>query len=64
MGLQIREMLYEKIKMNKIMSRITGKTEEQVIFPHPLLTSMVTENCVVLIAVSCRSTRTQSLTTS
>ncbi|XP_047060485.1 ATP-dependent Clp protease proteolytic subunit 3, chloroplastic [Lolium rigidum] len=30
MGLQIREMLYEKIKMNKIMSRITGKTEEQI----------------------------------
>ncbi|CAM0881250.1 unnamed protein product [Alopecurus aequalis] len=30
MGLQIREMLYEKIKMNKIMSRITGKPEEQI----------------------------------
>lgn len=30
MGLQIREILYEKIKMNKIMSRITGKSEEQI----------------------------------
>lgn len=30
MGLQIREMMYEKIKINKIMSRITGKTEEQI----------------------------------
>lgn len=30
MGLQITEMLYEKIKMNKIMSRITGKSEEQI----------------------------------
>uniref|UniRef100_A0ACD5YLB0 Uncharacterized protein n=1 Tax=Avena sativa TaxID=4498 RepID=A0ACD5YLB0_AVESA len=30
MGLQIREILYEKIKMNKIMSRITGKPEEQI----------------------------------
>jgi ATP-dependent Clp protease, protease subunit len=30
MGLQIREMMYEKIKINKIMSRITGKPEEQV----------------------------------
>ncbi|AQK91722.1 ATP-dependent Clp protease proteolytic subunit 1 [Zea mays] len=30
MGLQIREMMYEKIKINKIMSRITGKSEEQI----------------------------------
>lgn len=30
MGLQIREMMYEKIKINKIMSRITGKAEEQI----------------------------------
>ncbi|KQK04476.1 ATP-dependent Clp protease proteolytic subunit 3, chloroplastic [Brachypodium distachyon] len=30
MGLQIREMLYEKIKINKIMSRITGKPEAQI----------------------------------
>ncbi|TVU33791.1 hypothetical protein EJB05_15599, partial [Eragrostis curvula] len=30
MGLQIREMMYEKIKINKIMSRITGKPEEQI----------------------------------
>lgn len=30
MGLQITEMLYEKIKINKIMSRITGKPEEQI----------------------------------
>jgi hypothetical protein len=46
------------------MSRITGKPEEQVIFRHALLISIATENCVVLIAVYCRSTRTQSLTTS
>jgi ATP-dependent Clp protease, protease subunit len=32
MGLQIREMMYEKIKINKIMSRITGKSEEQVLW--------------------------------
>ena len=31
MGLQIREMMYEKIKINKILSRITGKPEEQVL---------------------------------
>ncbi|XP_062211830.1 ATP-dependent Clp protease proteolytic subunit 3, chloroplastic-like [Phragmites australis] len=30
MGLQIREMMYEKIKINKIMSRITGKPEKQI----------------------------------
>ncbi|KAF2950387.1 hypothetical protein DAI22_01g182900 [Oryza sativa Japonica Group] len=30
MGLQIREMMYEKIKINKILSRITGKPEEQI----------------------------------
>ncbi|EES00782.1 hypothetical protein BDA96_03G184600 [Sorghum bicolor] len=30
MGLQIREMMYEKIKINKIMSRITGKSKEQI----------------------------------
>ncbi|KAF8690203.1 hypothetical protein HU200_041328 [Digitaria exilis] len=30
MGLQIREMMYEKIKINKILSRITGKSEEQI----------------------------------
>ncbi|CAD5173232.1 unnamed protein product [Musa acuminata subsp. malaccensis] len=26
MGLQVKEMMYHKIKMNKILSRITGKT--------------------------------------
>jgi ATP-dependent Clp protease protease subunit len=30
MGLQIKEMMYQKIKINKIMSRITGKPEEQI----------------------------------
>ena len=30
MGLQIREMMYHKVKMNKILSRITGKPEQQV----------------------------------
>ncbi|KAJ6822260.1 ATP-dependent Clp protease proteolytic subunit 3, chloroplastic [Iris pallida] len=30
MGLQIREMMYHKVKMNKIMSRITGKPEHQI----------------------------------
>ncbi|MCL7039830.1 hypothetical protein MKW94_009789 [Papaver nudicaule] len=30
MGIRIREMMYHKIKMNKILSRITGKPEEQV----------------------------------
>eukprot|EP00271_Cylindrocystis_brebissonii_P018282 TRINITY_DN5103_c0_g1_i1.p1 TRINITY_DN5103_c0_g1~~TRINITY_DN5103_c0_g1_i1.p1 ORF type:complete len:314 (-),score=50.40 TRINITY_DN5103_c0_g1_i1:358-1299(-) len=30
MGLQMREMMYHKIKLNKILSRITGKTEEQI----------------------------------
>ncbi|KAH7421490.1 hypothetical protein KP509_13G060200 [Ceratopteris richardii] len=29
-GLQVREMMYHKIKLTKIMSRITGKTEEQI----------------------------------
>ena len=42
MGLQITEMLYEKIKMNKIMSRITGKSEEQVMFPHDFIISIAT----------------------
>ncbi|XP_068636880.1 ATP-dependent Clp protease proteolytic subunit 3, chloroplastic-like [Aristolochia californica] len=30
MGLQIREMSYHKVKMNKIFSRITGKPEKQI----------------------------------
>jgi len=30
MGLMIREMMYHKVKMNKILSRITGKPEQQV----------------------------------
>ncbi|KAH7651015.1 Endopeptidase Clp protein [Dioscorea alata] len=30
MGLQIREMMYHKVKMNKILSRITGKPEQQI----------------------------------
>ncbi|RWV82273.1 hypothetical protein GW17_00056238 [Ensete ventricosum] len=30
MGLQIKEMMYHKIKMNKIFSRITGKPEQQI----------------------------------
>lgn len=30
MGIRIREMVYHKIKLNKILSRITGKPEEQV----------------------------------
>lgn len=30
MSIRIREMAYHKIKINKILSRITGKPEEQV----------------------------------
>ncbi|CAA6665382.1 unnamed protein product [Spirodela intermedia] len=30
MGLQIREMMYHKVKLNKIFSRITGKPEHQI----------------------------------
>ncbi|KAG9449392.1 hypothetical protein H6P81_009357 [Aristolochia fimbriata] len=30
MGLQIREMAYHRVKMNKIFSRITGKPEKQI----------------------------------
>lgn len=30
MGLRIREMMYHKVKMNKIFSRITGKSEQQI----------------------------------
>lgn len=30
MGLQIREMMYHKVKMTKIMSRLTGKAESKV----------------------------------
>ncbi|KAI6670578.1 hypothetical protein NL676_005463 [Syzygium grande] len=30
MGIRIREMVYHKIKLNKILSRVTGKPEEQV----------------------------------
>ncbi|KAK9912545.1 hypothetical protein M0R45_036407 [Rubus argutus] len=30
MGIRIREMAYHKIKLNKILSRITGKPQEQV----------------------------------
>ncbi|XP_008786556.2 ATP-dependent Clp protease proteolytic subunit 3, chloroplastic-like [Phoenix dactylifera] len=30
MGLRIREMMYHKVKMNKILSRITGKPEKQI----------------------------------
>ncbi|KAH7650955.1 ATP-dependent Clp protease protease subunit protein [Dioscorea alata] len=30
MGLQIREMMYHKVKMNKILSRVTGKPEQQI----------------------------------
>lgn len=39
MGLQIREMMYHKVKLNKIFSRITGKPEHQVCNhkPNPLL---------------------------
>eukprot|EP01018_Ginkgo_biloba_P027480 Gb_14695 [translate_table: standard] len=29
-GLQVREMMYHKIKLTKIMSRLTGKSEEQI----------------------------------
>ncbi|KAJ0985794.1 hypothetical protein J5N97_004150 [Dioscorea zingiberensis] len=30
MGLQIREMMYHKVKLNKILSRVTGKPEQQI----------------------------------
>lgn len=30
MGLMIREMMYHKVKMNKILSRISGKPEKQI----------------------------------
>ncbi|KAA8547751.1 hypothetical protein F0562_004180 [Nyssa sinensis] len=30
MGIQIREMVYHKVKLNKILSRITGKPEQQI----------------------------------
>ncbi|KAK9118574.1 hypothetical protein Scep_016667 [Stephania cephalantha] len=30
MGIRIREMMYHKIKLNKILSRITGKSEDQI----------------------------------
>ena len=30
MGIRIREMVYHKIKLNKILSRVTGKPYEQV----------------------------------
>ncbi|XP_043701707.1 ATP-dependent Clp protease proteolytic subunit 3, chloroplastic [Telopea speciosissima] len=30
MGIRIREMMYHKIKLNKILSRVTGKPEQQV----------------------------------
>lgn len=30
MGIRIREMMYHKIKLNKILSRITGKPEQQI----------------------------------
>nr|AIC33068.1 ATP-dependent Clp protease proteolytic subunit [Elaeis guineensis] len=30
MGLRIREMMYHRVKMNKILSRITGKPEKQI----------------------------------
>lgn len=29
-GLQVREMMYHKVKLRKIMARLTGKTEEQI----------------------------------
>lgn len=29
-GLQVREMMYHKVKLTKIMARLTGKTEEQI----------------------------------
>lgn len=29
-GLQVREMMYHKVKLNKILARVTGKSEEQV----------------------------------
>lgn len=31
-----RELTYQMVKMNKILSRITGKTEEQVGHPYPM----------------------------
>lgn len=40
MSIRIREMAYHKIKINKILSRITGKPEEQVRYemhPHYLI---------------------------
>uniref|UniRef100_A0A5B7C7U5 ATP-dependent Clp protease proteolytic subunit n=1 Tax=Davidia involucrata TaxID=16924 RepID=A0A5B7C7U5_DAVIN len=30
MGIRIREMMYHKVKLNKILSRITGKPEQQI----------------------------------
>ncbi|XP_031501113.1 ATP-dependent Clp protease proteolytic subunit 3, chloroplastic [Nymphaea colorata] len=30
MGLRIREMMYHKVKLNKIFSRVTGKSESQI----------------------------------
>ncbi|XP_059670949.1 ATP-dependent Clp protease proteolytic subunit 3, chloroplastic [Cornus florida] len=30
MGIRIREMVYHKVKLNKILSRITGKPEQQI----------------------------------
>lgn len=40
-GLQVREMMYHKKKLGKIMARLTGQTEEQVINTLSLVNYMI-----------------------
>lgn len=53
MGIRIREMVYHKIKLNKIFSRITGKPEEQVgnkkIFSFYLLYKLIMPNYLYVL---------------
>lgn len=37
MSIRIREMAYHKVKLNKILSRVTGKPESQVGQPEIIL---------------------------
>lgn len=41
MSIRIREMAYHKVKLNKILSRVTGKPEAQVGQPKTILMIIV-----------------------
>lgn len=53
MSIRIREMAYHKVKLNKILSRVTGKPESQVGQPEIILMMIYFYKNTVLDYRSC-----------